>query len=75
MLKKKYVEDINNLLKNDKGEYLFRNAVSWQEINRDDETFLEFLREVMSLLSQNKIPNPGPYCSYCKYIKNSKKLN
>ena len=63
------------LLKNDKGEYLFKNAVSWQEINRDDETFLEFLREVMSLLSQDKIPNPGSYCSYCKYIKNSKKLD
>ena len=37
--------------------------------------FLEFLREVMDLLSQEEIPNSGRYCSYCKYIKNYKNLN
>ena len=70
-----FVVEPEKLIKNEKNEYLFENAVSWQEIKRNDEIFLEFLREVMSLLSQDKIPNPGTYCSYCKYIKNSKKLN
>jgi len=48
--------------------------VSWQKIKRNDNVFLEFLRDVMSLLSQDKLPNSGRYCSYCKYIKDSKAL-
>ena len=70
-----FVVEPEKLIKNEKNEYLFENAVSWQEIKRNDEIFLEFLREVMSLLSQDKIPSAGRYCSYCKYIKNYKDLN
>ena len=69
-----FVVEPKKLIKNEEGKYLFENAVSWQEIKRDDEVFLEFLREVMSLLHQNKMPNSGHYCSYCKYIKDSKNL-
>ena len=67
-----FVIEPEKLLKNEKNEYLFKNAVSWQEIKRDNESFLEFLREVMNLLSQDKLPNSGHYCTYCKYIKDSK---
>ena len=69
-----FVVEPEKLLKNEEGKYLFKNVVSWQEIKRDDGVFLEFLREVMNLLHQNKMPNSGRYCSYCKYIKDSKNL-
>ena len=69
-----FVVEPEKLVKNEKGEYLFKNAVSWQEIKRNDEIFLEFLREVMTLLSQNNFPSSGRYCSYCKYTKNFNNL-
>ena len=69
-----FVVEPEKLMKNEKGEYLFKNAVSWQEIERSDEIFLEFLREVMTLLSENNLPSSGRYCTYCKYTKNFNNL-
>ena len=58
-------------------EYLFKNIVKWQEIKRDDIKFFKFLKEVVGLLSQDQLPDPGHNCSHCKYIEDNKhfKLN
>tara|TARA_Y100000816_G_C25825897_1_gene432043 strand:- start:108 stop:662 length:555 start_codon:yes stop_codon:yes gene_type:complete len=63
-----FVVEPTELIKNDK-DYFFKNLVSWQEIPRDDEAFFEFLREVTSLLSQDRIPSPGNSCSHCNYVR------
>ena len=55
--------------KNYNKDYFFKNSVSWQEIPRDDEAFFEFLREVTSLLSQERIPSPGHSCTHCNYLR------
>ena len=70
-----FVVEPNLFLKNEDNEYLFKNIVRWQEIPRNDISFFDFLREVMSLLSQDKIPEAGPYCSHCEYIKKNKLNN
>tara|TARA_B100001057_G_scaffold469926_1_gene530726 strand:+ start:62 stop:691 length:630 start_codon:yes stop_codon:yes gene_type:complete len=70
-----FVVEPNLFLKNEHNEYLFKNIVKWQEIPRNDIGFFDFLREVMSLLSQDKIPDAGPYCSHCEYIKKNKLNN
>ena len=67
-----FVVEPNLFLKNDNNEYLFKNIVKWQEIPRNDVSFFDFLREVMSLLSQTKVPEASPYCSHCEYIKKNK---
>ena len=63
-----FVVEPTELIKNDK-DYFFKNSVSWQEIPRDDEAFFEFLREVTSLLSQERIPSPGNSCTHCNYLR------
>ena len=69
------MQKILKILKNENNEYLFKNIVKWQEIPRNDIGFFDFLREVMSLLSQDKVPEAGPYCSHCEYIKKNKLNN
>ncbi len=64
-----FVVEPEELLKDDKDQYLFKNKVKWQEIPRDDEGFFEFLREVVALLSSDKIPQPGGNCSHCNYVQ------
>ena len=70
-----FVVEPNVFLKNENNEYVFKNIVKWQEIKRDDNKFFEFLREVISLLSQDKIPAPGHYCSHCKFVKETNNFN
>ena len=67
-----FVVQPNQFLKNENNEYLFKNIVKWQEIKRDDIKFFKFLKEVVGLLSQDQLPDPGHNCSHCKFIKDSK---
>jgi len=39
----------------------------WIEIPRDDNSFLEFLAEVVGLLDTPIAPNPAPDCLWCRY--------
>ena len=41
--------------------------IKWQPIERNDEMFKEFLREVLYILNQPVSPKPDPNCGYCKY--------
>jgi PD-(D/E)XK nuclease superfamily len=43
----------------------------WIPIQRDDEAFEEFLREVVSLLAQPTPPPLNPHCDFCMYRSRS----
>ncbi|MDP3920742.1 MAG: PD-(D/E)XK nuclease family protein [Candidatus Omnitrophota bacterium] len=45
----------------------FKGKLSWVEIKRDDEQFLQFLREVLKVASAEKAPEPAPDCNWCRY--------
>ena len=66
-----FIVEPKKLIKSEKDIYSFENEVSWQEIQRDDEAFFEFLREVMAVLSSDKTPAANPFCSHCDYLKRS----
>lgn len=40
----------------------------WVEIARDDEAFLAFLSEVVSILERKGPPLPAPGCGFCSYV-------
>ena len=54
------------------GEVAFITKTTWMDIPRDDETFLAFLREVVTLLDQPTLPEPAEDCGLCSYRKNYK---
>ena len=60
---------------NSNNEYLFKNIVKWQEIPRDDIKFFQFLKEVVGLLSEDKLPEAGHSCSHCRYIEDNRQFN
>ena len=49
------------------GRIAYLGDVTWQEIPRDDNTFLAFLGQVLALLDQPEPPAPGEKCEYCRY--------
>jgi hypothetical protein len=49
------------------GELAFVTRTTWMEVPRDDATFLELLREVVSLLDRPIPPDPDEGCGLCNY--------
>lgn len=41
--------------------------VSWIEVPRNDEEFMAFLSQILSVLEAPEPPNPHPYCKWCMY--------
>lgn len=41
--------------------------LSWVEVERDDEAFLNFLGDVTALLEREEIPAAGDDCGFCEY--------
>ena len=54
-------------MKVDKGIYSYEGEAVFKEFPRDDKKFLDFLKEVTSLLQQPTPPPPGNECEFCKY--------
>jgi hypothetical protein len=50
----------------------FSGSLGWQEIPRDDGSFLAFLDEVSALLDSPSIPPPAPGCVWCSYREQSR---
>ncbi len=53
-----------------KGVFLSGSLVGplhWIEIRRDDNAFLHFLAEVVTLLDAPTAPEPAPDCAWCRY--------
>ncbi len=45
----------------------FQGKPVWIEVARDDQRFMEFLKEVMSVIDQDQAPEPAPNCDWCRY--------
>ena len=52
------------------GEIAFVTKTTWMDIPRDDETFLELLREIVLLLELPVPPEPAEECGLCNYRRN-----
>ena len=70
-----FVVEPEKFLMNSNNEYLFKNIVKWQEIPRDDIKFFQFLKEVVGVLSEDKLPEAGHSCSHCRYIEDNRQFN
>ncbi len=44
----------------------------WHEIRRNDESFFQFLDEVLTVLELPAPPDPDPQCLWCKYREDSR---
>ncbi len=53
----------------------FRGRLKWVEVHRNDEKFIVFLREVMTLLSQANPPQSASDCNWCNYRSKMSTLN
>ena len=49
------------------GRIAYLGDVTWQEIPRDDDTFLAFLGQVMAVMENPAPPDPGDQCDWCRY--------
>jgi len=48
-----------------------KGKLAWNELPRDDEAFMKFLGEVMDVLALPELPEPGPSCDWCRYLRAS----
>jgi len=54
-------------------EWLSYDAeIHWVEINKDEQGFLDFVGEVLSVLESAEPPNPSSDCPWCGYISKLK---
>lgn len=49
------------------GDAFLTGELKWLEIPHDEKKFLEFIREVLTLLDKPTPPDPSPSCEWCKY--------
>lgn len=57
-------------------EWLSYNAkIELIETERNDQGFLSFIGEVLTLLESSENPESDPDCSCCKYIRESKRID
>ena len=61
------VVEPNAMDKTQEGRIAYLGDVTWQEVPRDDGTFLQFLGEVLNILEQPTPPAPAEKCPYCQY--------
>ena len=61
------VVEPNQMLKTQQGHIAYVGEVTWQEIPRDDISFMAFLDKVMSVLEQPMPPPAASECKWCEY--------
>lgn len=49
---------------------LYEADVEWMEIKKDQDNFLNFVKEMLEVLELSFPPEPDPNCSWCKYRSN-----
>jgi len=52
----------------------YEAKIHWEEIPKDEQWFLEFLDEVLSVLESPEVPHPSPDCQWCSYISKLKDI-
>jgi hypothetical protein len=60
--------------KTTEGQVGYYGETTWLEIPKDDQSFREFLTEVLTLLNQPEPPDANPQCVYCQYLDTSRQL-
>ena len=53
----------------------FRGKAVWIEVARNNEQFMTFLREVMSVLDKDSPPDSSPDCNWCQHRIRMKKFD
>ena len=51
---------------------LYESEITWIEIDKKEDKFLEFIDEVLTVLESPMIPEHSPSCQWCSYLR---KLN
>jgi len=54
------------------GQVAYLGDVTWQEVPKDEGSFLDFLDNVMTVLEGDEPPPPGSNCGFCKYRSNTR---
>lgn len=49
------------------GQVAYLGEATWLEVPKDDDWFLRFLEEVLTVLQQLEPPASSPNCAYCQY--------
>lgn len=49
-------------------------SLTWVELPRDDNAFLDFLADVLAVLDQPLPPDPSPSCQWCEYRETSRQF-
>lgn len=57
------------------GEQAFKGKPVWISVERNDQVFMDFLREVMGILGSVEPPKPSPDCNWCSYRDRMKNFN
>lgn len=55
-------------------QLLYESNIHWIETSKNDEGFLEFIKEVLSILELPTPPPPSPDCPWCNYVDRLKTL-
>lgn len=45
------------------------------EIERNDQGFMDFIGEILTLLESSEYPESAPKCKWCKYIRELRRIN
>lgn len=51
----------------------YGGEVTWQEIPKDEDKFLDFIRQVLTLLSQPEPPAAAEGCGFCAYREEARR--
>jgi hypothetical protein len=62
----------NEMMVTETGRIAYTGSVTWMEIPRNEEAFIQFLAEVMALLERPDPPVAGEKCGYCQYLEQSR---
>jgi hypothetical protein len=58
---------------NENGIVSLQGSMDWIEITRDDNSFMSFLDEMLSVLNQSTPPGGSPACEWCQYRDTSRR--
>jgi hypothetical protein len=67
------VYDPNSYSQAKSGEAVLAGSLSWIEIPREDDKFMEFLSEVLTVLELPEPPGGSPTCEWCQYRDTSRR--
>lgn len=62
----------DELIPFDREHLSLKGKAHWKEIARDDEGFVKFIDEVLTVLELPEPPEPGEDCAFCKYRDESR---